>query len=89
MFNDGIKVALDRDEAIVLFELLARWMHDAPKAGPAAECFESRAELHVLRQVRERLEVRLSEPSRPGYLERVAAARRRYEDEVVGDTLQD
>ncbi|MET4683726.1 hypothetical protein [Brevundimonas faecalis] len=81
---------LDRDQALVLFELLSRWIDDAPQPTPSADCFQSPAELVVLKQVDERLKVLLNAPFRPDYPETLAAARDRLSDEfIVGKTLQD
>lgn len=81
---------LDKDQALVLFELLSRWIDDAPQPTPSAECFQSPAELVILKQLDEKLKAVLSEPSRPDYLAILNAARDRLSDEiVVGEILHD
>jgi hypothetical protein len=84
-----VALKLERDEALVLFELLARWIDDAPRPTPSAECFESPSEIHVLREVMERLKADLSEPFRADYLDILATARDRLSQDVIGETLQD
>lgn len=81
---------LEKDQALVLFELLSRWIDDAPEPTPSALCFQSPAELVVLKQLDEKLKEMLSEPLRPDYPSILAAARARLSEEfVVGEILQD
>lgn len=81
---------LEKDQALVLFELLSRWIDDAPQPTPSAECFQSPAELVVLKQLDEKLKALLSEPLQPDYPEILGAARDRLSDEfVVGEILHD
>ncbi len=92
MFGIGanrVDLKLDRDEAIVLFEVLARWIDDAPKPTPDPGCFDSPSEIYVLHQLYEKLKVSLPEPERSDYLAVLAEARGRYADAWLGETLQD
>ena len=84
-----VTIKLERDEALVLFELLSRWIDDAPSPTPAAECFDSPAELFVLRELSERLKVILTEPFRSDYLSILEAARARLGQDEIGVTFQD
>lgn len=87
--NGELTLRMERDEALVLFELLSRWIEDAPSPTPAAECFDSPAELFVLRELSERLKLKLSEPFRSDYLSILEAARARLGQDEIGVTLQD
>jgi hypothetical protein len=81
---------LEKDQALVLFELLSRWIDDHSQPTPPAECFQSPAELVVLKQIDEKLKAALSEPFWTDYLEILQAARDRLSDEfVVGEILHD
>jgi hypothetical protein len=95
MFGSGGRsvkttLELEKDQALVLFELLSRWIDDAPQPTPSAQCFQSPAELVVLKQLDEKLKSTLREPFRTDYPSILAAARDRLSDEfVVGENLQD
>jgi len=95
MFGSGGRsgrttLELEKDQALVLFELLSRWIDDAPQPTPSAECFQSPAELVVLKQIDEKLKAVLSEPFRADYLEILEAARDRLSEKiVVGEVLHD
>lgn len=88
--SETTKLELERDQALVLFELLSRWIDDHPQPTPSADCFQSPAELVVLSQIDEKLKATLSETFRTDYLEILKAARERLSNEfVVGETLND
>jgi hypothetical protein len=88
--SDKPTLELEKDQALVLFELLSRWIDDHSQPTPSAECFQSPAELVVLKQIDEKLKAALSEPLRIDYLEILRAARKRLSDEfVVADILHD
>lgn len=81
---------LENEQALVFFELLSRWIDDHLQPTPSAECFQSPAELVVLKQIDEKLKAALSEPFQADYLETLRAARDRLSDEfVVGEILHD
>ncbi len=85
-----ITLKLEKDQALVLFELLSRWIDDAPQPTPSAECFQSPAELVVLKQLDEKLKSVLREPLLPDYLEILGVARNRLSDAfIVGEILND
>jgi hypothetical protein len=48
MADVDFSVTLDADQALVLFDLLARWEGDQDAPRPSDECFESAAEVRVL-----------------------------------------
>ncbi|MDZ5452301.1 hypothetical protein [Labrys sp. ZIDIC5] len=76
---DTVKISLDANEAIVLFELLSRWCDPKTDATPAGACFRSTAECAVLLGLLGSLEGQLAAPFKPDYEEIVAQARRRLE----------
>lgn len=66
--EDAATIVLTPDEAVVLFDMIARWEHDQSKPFPPAECFESPAEiLVVLNTVLRQLEKQLVAPFRADY----------------------
>lgn len=75
MVADGISIALSRDQALVLFEWLAR-----TGAGEQPAAFEDQAEQRVLWDLEAALETVLTEPLREDYRDLVAAARERLRD---------
>lgn len=72
--SEEISISLSRDQALVLFEWLAR-----PGAGEQPAAFEDQAEQRVLWDL-EALEKHLAEPFKSDYRERLAAARGRVRD---------
>ena len=61
-----ISVSLNSDEAIVLFELLSRWINDN-RAPTADKSFEHSSELATLQNVLTSLESQLAAPFRQDY----------------------
>lgn len=80
----GVRLVSERDEALVLFELLCRWFDD--DAMPLGDHFAHRAEYAVLDGLRQRLAATLDEPFRADYLRLLAEARDRIADVWMGDT---
>ncbi|MDG5487931.1 hypothetical protein NYR55_04770 [Sphingomonas sp. BGYR3] len=74
----------ERDEALVLFELLCRWFDD--DAMPPGDHFAHRAEYAVLDGLRQRLAVTLDEPFRADYLRLLTEARDRIADAWTGES---
>jgi hypothetical protein len=72
---DEISIGLSREQALVLFEWLAR-----TGAGEQPAVFEDQAEQRVLWDLESALESVLTEPLREDYRELVAAARARIRD---------
>lgn len=72
-----VDLRLNSDEALVLFELLSRWSQGEGIAKPAAECFESSAEIGALVRLLAHLESQLTEPFQADYLTLLDAARER------------
>ena len=72
---DEISLGLSRDQALVLFEWLARTV---AREQPAA--FEDQAEQRVLWDLEAALEKHLVEPLKSDYRELLEAARRRVRD---------
>jgi hypothetical protein len=76
--EDAATIALTPDEAVVLFDMIARWEHDKSKPFPPDECFESPAEIVVLlNAVQKQLEEQLAAPFRADYGDHLEAARAR------------
>lgn len=74
--SEEISVGLSRDEALVLFEWLARTGADEQPA-----VFEDQAEQRVLWDLEAVLEKHLTEPLRSDYRELLEAARARVRDD--------
>ncbi|MBB5633069.1 DNA primase [Cryobacterium mesophilum] len=72
---DEISIGLSREQALVLFEWLAR-----TGAGEQPAVFEDQAEQRVLWNLESALESVLTEPLREDYRQLVAAARARIRD---------
>ena len=85
----GVVVALNADEAIVLFEVLSRWISDKAAPSPPAICFESPGECAALSAVLAKLESQLAEPFHANYLELVASARLRLSDGWSASSLRE
>jgi hypothetical protein len=85
----GAVVQLSADEAIVLFELLSRWMQDRGKPTPPSSCFDDPAECAVLSGVLADLERQLAEPFQADYLDRLSSARGRLTGNWTGLALRD
>ena len=76
MTVNKINIGLTKEEAIVLFEFLARFNEQERK-----ELFEDQAEQRVLWDIECILEKELSEPFSSDYLEIVKKAREKVRDE--------
>jgi len=76
MTVNKINIGLTKEEAIVLFEFLARFNEQERK-----ELFEDQAEKRVLWDIECILEKELSEPFSSDYLEIVKKAREKVRDE--------
>jgi hypothetical protein len=74
---DGVTLKLSTDEALVLFSLLWRWVHDARASTPAASLFESSGECAVLHGILCDLESVLVAPFRRDGGDSFAEARAR------------
>ncbi|WP_077145512.1 hypothetical protein [Sphingopyxis sp. KK2] len=59
MVDTGLSVTLNADQALVLFDLLARWEGDKDAPRPSDECFESAAEVRVLIDLFQKLDEEL------------------------------
>jgi hypothetical protein len=75
MTTDGVDVLLSRDQAVVLFEWLAR----TGRADRPAD-FDDRAERQVVWELEDILAAALADPLREDYPEVLAAARARIRD---------
>lgn len=75
MAADEISISLSRDQALVLFEWLAR-----TGAGERPAAFDDRAEQRVLWDLEATLEKHLAEPFRSDYRDLLEAARGRVRD---------
>ncbi len=80
MDDPTISLTLDKDRAIVLFDLLARWEGENNAPFPAADCFESGAEVRVLVDMLRDLEAMLVGPFSPDYSDLVGRARAHLAD---------
>ncbi|MGD7708307.1 hypothetical protein [Microlunatus sp. Y2014] len=78
MSADEVSVGLSRDQALVLFEWLAR-----TGAGDQPASFEDQAEQRVLWDLEAALEKVLTEPFKSDYRERLEVARSRVRDSGV------
>ncbi len=76
MADDLVRLALTRDEALVLHEWLARVV-DEENAAAIADTLEDEAEAWALAALLQLLEQGLEEPFAPGFEKALAAARRR------------
>ncbi len=56
---EGARIDLSPDEAVILFDLLARLCEDSGASTPEASCFESTAEIAVLHNILAGLESQL------------------------------
>ena len=74
MAGDPVRIALERDEALVLYEFLARAVDDANAAGLKA-AVDHDAEVWSLNAILILLEQVLAEPFAPGFEKKLAAAR--------------
>lgn len=72
---EELTITLSKDEAIVLFEFLARFNDKADDA-----VFEDQAEQRVLWDIESTLETKLSEPFYPNYASIVQQARTNIRD---------
>jgi len=77
--SEGARIHLSPDEAIILFDLLARWCGDSLASTPEASCFQSTAEGAVLHNILAGLESQLVAPLGQDYVELLNEARRRFE----------
>lgn len=73
--NDEVSIGLSRDQALVLFEWLAR-----TGSGEQPAAFEDQAEQRVLWDLEAALEKHLAEPFRSDYRDLLEAARSRVRD---------
>jgi hypothetical protein len=87
--EDKADLCLSPDEAIVLFELLSRWIRDKPSATPGGECFESSAECVVLHGILCDLEKQLVAPFKSDYGRLLGDARKRIAKNYTWSTLRD
>ena len=78
--HNSISVHLSRDEALVLFEFLAR----EAEAGAEVLRFEHPAELHALWRVEAQLEKALTEIFSPSYGEILERARQALKEPAIG-----
>ena len=76
MAEDPVRIAISRDEALVLHEWLARVV-DEDNARPIEGCLEDNSEAWALTGLLALLEASLSEPFEPGFAKTLAAARKR------------
>jgi hypothetical protein len=76
MADDVVRIALSRDEALVLHEFLARAVDEENGAG-LADALEDDTELWSLNAVLVLLEQVLDEPTRPDFDKQLKAARKR------------
>ena len=74
--NDKINIILEKDEAIVLFDFLARFNQNDNK-----EVFEDQAEQKILWDIEYILEKQLTEPLLPNYKEIISEARNKIRGE--------
>jgi hypothetical protein len=74
--DDLVRVAITRDEALVLHEWLSRVVDDE-NARPIADAIDHDAEAWALAGLLALLERALPEPYEPGFEKRLAAARER------------
>jgi|SwirhisoilCB3_FD_contig_31_15457833_length_991_multi_2_in_0_out_0_2 hypothetical protein len=74
--DEKVLIELTRPEALVLFELLARWN----ERGSGDIHLEHQAEQRVLWDIEATLESALVEPLMPDYQDRLAQARQRIKD---------
>lgn len=86
--TDDAEIRLTPDEAIVLFDLLARWIDGRDAATPDSACFESPAECVVLQGALASLETQLTAPFRADYADTVERARARLASGWDGATLR-
>jgi hypothetical protein len=75
MASDEVRIALERDEAIVLFEFLARAV-DEGNGLAFRSSVEDDAEVWALNAVLILLEQALAEPFAPGFEKKLTAARK-------------
>ncbi len=74
--NEVINIKLTKDEALVLFDFLARF-----NKTEHSEIFEDQAELKTLWILEGQLEKQLVEPFRPDYIDIINEARNKIRDE--------
>jgi hypothetical protein len=74
--NEKVLVELTQPEALVLFELLARWT----ERGSGDIHLDYQAEQRVLWDILAKLESALAEPLMPDYQDRLTQARQRVQD---------
>ena len=75
--NDQVTIELRKDEALVLFELLARWSETSERVVQ----LEHQAEQRVLWDILAELERQLVEPFMADYADQLAQARRTVQDD--------
>ncbi|RZF59058.1 hypothetical protein EWE75_23820 [Sphingomonas populi] len=82
MDADQITVTLDANQALVLFDLLARWEGDKHSARPTDECFENVAEVRALVDLFQKLDGELVDTLSAvrDYEQAVSEARERVAD---------
>lgn len=86
---DQGEIRLAPDEAIVLFDLLSRWIDGKDAAtAPPSDCFQSPAECVVLHSLLAGLEKQLVAPFRADYADAVEQARARLALDWDGTTLR-
>lgn len=86
---EQIAVHLNSDEAIVLFELLARWINDIQHPTPSRACFSEASECAVLHGLLSDLERQLVAPFRSDYRQILEHARRQLADRWDGSDLRE
>lgn len=75
--DEPVLIELRKDEALVLFELLARWSETSQRV----VLLEHQAEQRLLWDIQAALERRLAEPFMTDYADQLAQARRMVQDE--------
>ena len=75
--QQNITLTITKDEALVLFEFLARFNENEPDR---PDIFEDQAEQRVLWNIECLLEEQLAEPFRPEYIDLLHAARNKVRD---------
>jgi hypothetical protein len=82
------QIGLSSDEAIVLFDLLSRWIDESNAPTPGSDCFAGPAECVVLHGLLASLEKQLVAPFSADYAEAVERAHARLGRGWFGKTLR-
>ncbi len=75
--HEQVTIELRKDEALVLFALLARWSETSERVGQ----LEHQAEQRVLWDIQAALERRLAEPFMAEYVDHLTQARQTVQDD--------